>query len=112
MPGLFETGDNPFSGFLDTTPQAGFFSAFQPQSQTPNQRRYFQNQFQNIHNEFLGALGSQIRQGQDPTLRFPDFLGGSTGAPTLDQRFRQAAPQERGIFDAPFAPPTRFIFGF
>lgn len=65
--------DNPFAGFFTDYPEAAYFS-YANQWRTPNMRRYFQNQFSNIQNQYMGALGSQIRSGGDPTLQFTDFL--------------------------------------
>ena len=99
-------GDNPFAGFLDFEPEAAFFS-FQPQfGQSQNQQRFFRNRFQEIHHEFLGRLGQQIRGGELPTERFTDFLGDFN----FGERFASTAPSLRG--GAPrslFAPRTRFL---
>lgn len=62
---------NPgFMDFLEESPRAGYQS-FQGQfGDSPNQRRFFENQFQQLHNRFMGTLGEQIRGGQAPTARF------------------------------------------
>lgn len=109
MPHTFEhaTGLDPFK-VLDEEPRAAFFS-FQDQfgRQGGNQRRFFSNRFQQIHDEFLGRLGGQLRSGGNPTETFTDFLGGLN----FGNRFRSTAPSLRGSNPGQFAPPTRFDFG-
>ena len=122
---------NPFRSYLGDVPQAAYFS-FQDQfGQTPRgvtspgQRQYFQNQFQNIHNQFMGQLGEQLRRGQAPTRQFTDFLseripqGGRTEgvpvAPTrpipFAERFASLPPILRGDYSASrLSPRGRFLF--
>ena len=91
---------------LEESPRSAFFS-FQDQfGSSPNQRKFFQDQFNQFHNEFLGTLGQTIRSGQVPSQRFTDFLGNVN----FDQRFAQQAPSQRGAFTSRFAPSTRFLF--
>ena len=111
--GSFDPNTSPiFSGIdsdvisdlLEENPQATF-SSFINQLRGP-QQRFFRNRFQPIRNEFLGLLGSQLRQGQLPTQRFTNFLGGLN----FGNRFRSTAPSLRGQGDRTrFAPPTRFL---
>ena len=100
-------GSTPFLDFLEETPQAAYFGMPGRARQTPNQRRFFEQQFRNVHNQFLGALGRQITSGQQPTLRFAtDFLPGyDPQAAFLEQPFgvREAT---RGAF----APPIRYFY--
>lgn len=99
-------GENPFDEFLEEEPRALFFS-FQDQfGPSPRSREFFRNQFSNIHDEFLGALGSQIRGGELPTLRFSDFLQNFD----FGSRFASTPPSLRGFFPSQFAPPARFLF--
>lgn len=52
------------------------FESFLPTNTNPVQRNQFSSLFQPTFNQFLGQLGSQIRQGKAPTLTFTDFLKG------------------------------------
>jgi len=93
----------------DPTGQRALFFSFQNQfGRSPRQRLFFQNQFANLHNEFLGRLGQQARSGQVPTQRFTNFLENID----FNQRFASTPPQLRGDFTSRFAPRTRFLFGF
>ena len=93
---------------LNADPRTAFFS-FQNQfgRQGTGQRRFFQDRFQQIHNEFLGRLGEQLRGGQNPDQTFTNFLGNFN----FGDRFRSTAPSLRGEDTRRFAPPTRFQFG-
>lgn len=98
-------GGTSFLDFLEEEPRTAFFS-FQDQfGKAPAQQRYFQGQFQNIQNEFLGQLGQQIRGGGLPTLRFADFLSQFP----FTQRYAQLSPFQRGERSAIFNPRTRFL---
>ena len=90
---------------LSAMPEASYFS-FQDQfGQAPTQRRFFQGQFQNIFNQFLGGLGQQIQQGESPTNTFSDFLGNYN----FGQQFGQLPPSVRGATTSRFAPSSRFL---
>jgi len=98
----------PFMEFLEEDPgtRAGYFSFQDRFGQSPTQRNWFENQFSNIRNEFLGTLGQQIRQGQTPNAQFTDFLQ----AFPFSQRFSALPPSMRGAATSRFAPQTRFFF--
>ena len=99
-------------GFMDEelrtlagSPEAAYFSFQNEFGQAPTQRRFFQGQFKNIFNEFLGGLGQQFRQGEIPTNTFSDFLGNYN----FGQQFGQIAPSVRGATTSRFAPSARFL---
>lgn len=50
------------------------FQSISPFSGSPGQDLQFQGLFTPTFNRFLGALGSQIRSGEEPTLTFNQFL--------------------------------------
>ena len=50
------------------------FQSISPFGSSPGQDLQFQGLFAPTFNRFLGALGSQIRTGQEPTLTFNQFL--------------------------------------
>ena len=101
--------NNPFADFFEDYPQAAYYSsprgsAFSGQS--PNTQRYYQNQFQNVYNEYLGALGQQIRSGADPTLRFVDYLETTP----FTERYAALPPQMGGRSTRQYSPGTRQIY--
>ena len=65
-----------FSDFLETQPQALYQSFLtDPAARMPSgMKRYYQNQFSNIQNEYIGSLARQMREGQLPTRTFQDYL--------------------------------------
>ena len=85
-------------------PESTFFSFQNQFGQSPTQRKYYQGQFSNIFNQYLGTLGQQLSQGQSPPA-FQDFMGGYD----FGQQFAQLPPSIRGATTARFAPQTRFL---
>ena len=65
-----------FSDFLESQPQALYQSFLtDPSARMPSSmKRYYQNQFSNIQNEYIGSLARQMREGQLPTRTFQDYL--------------------------------------
>ena len=65
-----------FSDFLETQPQALYQSFLtDPSTRMPSSmKRYYQNQFNTIQNEYIGQLARQMRQGELPTRTFSDYL--------------------------------------
>jgi len=100
-------GQDVFRDFLEQEPRTAFFSFQNQFGRSPHQRRFFQGQFQDIYNEYLGALGSQIRSGQAPTKRFAGFLENLP----FTNRFSSLPPTMRpgGGFSSRFAPRSRFL---
>ena len=101
--------NNPFMDFLELEPTAAYYSSpggMQFASGNQGQRRYFQNQFQNVYNEFLGALGSQIRSGQEPTMRWTDYL---ENVP-FTARYAALSPEQAGRTTRRYSPNTRQIY--
>jgi len=72
------------------------------------QRDYFQNQFENIHDEFTGQIARNVRLGEDPSQRqtFTEFLGEFP----FSQRFASLPPSMRGGQRGRFAPQAAFRF--
>ena len=90
---------------LAAVPEAAYFSFQDQAGQSPTQRRFFQSQFQNVFNKFLGGLGQQWREGQTSPDTFTDFLGNYN----FGQQFGQLPPSVRGATTSRFAPPARFL---
>ena len=101
--------NNPFADFFEDYPLAAYYSSprgSEFSGQSPNTQRYYQNQFQNVYNEYLGALGQQIRSGADPTLRFVDYLETTT----FTERYAALPPQMGGRSTRQYSPGTRQIY--
>ena len=67
-----------FSDFLESQPQALYQSYLTDPAtrMSSGMKRYYQNQFSNIQNEYIGSLARQMRQGNGelPTRTFQDYL--------------------------------------
>lgn len=102
--GDFPSWLNP-ENILTETPRAAYFS-FQDQFGGDRSRsKYFQGQFQDIFNQYLGTLGQALRRGDTPSTSFMDFLE----TPGTFNQFRGVAPSVRGATASRFAPPARFL---
>lgn len=102
--------DNPFADWMELNPRVGYFSyqnQWGGQGASPNQRRYYQKAFSDIHDEYLARLGQQIRGGMAPTERFNDFLQSYP----FTERYLQQPPELTGRSNfSRFAPRARFAF--
>ena len=77
------TGGTPASSvrdMLEYKPSLAYYSSptaqkFTRKGTAPARQQFFQRSFGDIYNEYLGKLGTQIRDtGAPPTKRFEDFL--------------------------------------
>ena len=98
-----------WQSFLEDKPESAYFG-YQNQQRSPNQQKYFQNQFSNVQNQYLGKLGQQIMGGGAPSLSFTDYLqqyfapqGGAA------QQWGSMSPGQRGMNTQQFAPRTRWM---
>lgn len=98
--------DDPFGAFLGQDYRLPYFGRQAQFGRAPAQRRFFENEFSNIRDQFLGTLGSMALQEQEPTGSFSDYLGGIN----FNQRFAALPPALRGASMGRFAPQTRFLF--
>ena len=98
---------NPFSDFLEASPQAAYYSRSNEWG-GQRQSQYYQNQFQNVYNQYLGSLGGMLREGVMPSAEstFADYLG----AYDWTDRYTSLPPQMRGDFPSQFNPRTRQIY--
>ena len=92
--------ENPFGKGAESA----YFSQ-QNQWKSPNVKKYFQGQFSNIQNQYMGQLGQMIQGGQAPSLEFTDFLSQFP----WQQKFQELSPQERGQDTSRFNPFTRWV---
>jgi len=104
---------NPFLDFLNDLEdpfggRANFFSRINPMLPGQSQQ-YLGNQFGDFSNRFLGALGSQIRSGQTPTLTFTDFLQNNFN-PRAELLKAPAYQTGQGI--SGLVSPARFLTSF
>ena len=108
--------NNPFNQYtgdmLEYKPELAYFSspAGKTFAKAPARRQFFQRSFGDIYNQYLGALGSQIRGGGAPEMRFQDFLESDP----FTKRYTSMTPEMRGTFGSErartSAPSTRFIY--
>ena len=97
-----------YDAMLSGMPQATYMSdpggqAFAAQS--PRQGRYFQNAYQDIYGQYLGNLGTSLREGK-PWANFRYFLGNDPWT----KKYSQLPQYERGVTKTYTDPRTRFIF--
>lgn len=96
---------NPLLAFLEDEPRAGYF-AHQGRWRTPNKKKFFQSQFGDIHDEYLGMLGQKIMAGQEPTDTFTGYVGNYD----WDQAYAGLTPRQRGQGGDQLNPMARWIF--
>ena len=102
--------DNPYDDWMEQNPRVPYFS-FQKQwggeQASPNQRRFYQNSFGDVYDEYLGRLGQQIRGGGAPTERFSSFLEQYP----FTERYTQMPPEATGRGNTSrFAPRAKYAF--
>ena len=100
---------------LREAPQQTFFSFQNQFGRGPTQRSYFQGQFQEIFNQYLGMRGQQLRRdiqaGGAPSAaggtapNFLDFMGDFN----FSEQFAAIPPSMRGGTTGRFAPSARFL---
>lgn len=96
----------PFTDLLNEDPRLGYQSYLPQFNLSQNQKKFFQNNYQDIFNEYLGALGQQIRQGQSPNLKFTDYLSQTP----FTERYSSLSPEQRGeTQQGRFSPRTRWF---
>ena len=108
---------DPFREQLDEADSAAYYS-FANDWATPNQQMYFQNQFQNVYNQYLGALGASLRQGSSGAEGGPASVTEALSPTFMDylenydwtDRYTSLPPAMRGDFTSQFNPRTRQIY--
>ena len=97
-----------FSRFLDSNPQATFYGSL-PQggiNMSQVQRQASGDVYNQAIQDYYGELGSRIRQGQQPTLQFQEYLKEFP----YTQRFAQATQRSRDMGRQRVSPRTRRLF--
>jgi hypothetical protein len=115
MPQDFFGDENPFLQAAEQydprlTAQSLFFSFGDQVGQGANQQRAFQNQFSRFYNQYLGQLGSELREGAGPK-DLSSMQSFFTNNP-VTQSFAALPPSLTGETTGRFAPRTRFLTGF
>ena len=77
-----------------------------PFGTSPASRRYFQGQFQNIYDEFLGQQGKSLQGGQMPGQNFQQFLQEFP----FTQRYAALPPEMTGRTLGSFAPRGQYSY--
>ena len=105
--------DNLYFNFMESDPEgrkANYFSFDDQFGRSPNQKRFFQQQFEEVQNKYLGRLGRQVRGGGEPTQELTsyltDYFAPGGGA---QQEWGAMSPGARGQNDSRFAPPARWV---
>mgnify|MGYP001597426970 CR=1 FL=1 len=102
---------NPFLGFLEEEPKTAYFSYANQFGGAPRSQRrekFFQNQFSDIYNQYLGRLGGQVRGGETPGLKWNDYLGGFD----FNKWYQEQVPyEERNPQQGRFVPETKWRVG-
>jgi hypothetical protein len=114
-------GNNGFSDWLSggdwgglllaEMPQAAYYSSPAGQQfagQSPRRRRYFQQAYQDIFSDYMGTIGTALREGGQEPATFQEFLETNPWT-TRYGRLPQAA---RGTTGAMSNPRTRFLFNY
>ena len=82
---------NPWYPFIQETPEIAW-GALKPQFGPQNYMDYWNKQYGNVYDKYMGRLGQMALAGQPPNLEFTDFLG---AYPFLDEWLKKA-PWARG----------------
>lgn len=95
----------PFLDWLNDQPEVGYSAYLRGSGGPPGMRRYFGGRFDELWREYEGLLGQQAMSGQDPTLKWTDFL---TQTP-FTARYARLSPQQRGESTGQFNPYVRWM---
>lgn len=98
---------NLWFDFLNERPELAYYGQLREQRRnlTPNQQEYFNRGYGPVWDAYQGALGQQLYRGQEPTLRFTEYLQAN---PFSDQ-WAQLPSDVRGAGRNAFVPQTRWI---
>ena len=72
---------------------------------SPRKGRYFQQAYQDVYSDYLGEIGTALRQGEAPTT-FDQFLQ----TDPWTRRYSRLPQYERGVTKTYSDPRTRFIY--
>ena len=103
------SSDNAFGDFLEYKPEVAYYSSIkggQFADQSPAQQQYYEKSFGDVYNQYLGKLGSQIRDGEAPSLKWTEYLEQDP----FTERYTALPPSQKGSFTGAYSPTTRRIF--
>jgi len=80
-----------WTAWLEDNPSINYFTRM-PQTGSKNFLDYWQNSQNRVYNDYMGTLGRQAINGQDPTLSFTDFLQNLN----WNRQFNLLSPASRG----------------
>jgi hypothetical protein len=93
---------------LGEMPQAAYLSSPTGQgfgAQSPRHGRYFQQAYQDVYGDYLGKIGTALREGREPS-NFESFLQSNPWT----KRYSQLPQYQRGVTKQFTDPRTRFLF--
>ena len=99
--GDFLLAENPQWAYFSSSP----FTTSTQQGFSPAQQQYWQGQYGNVWNRYMGEVGSATKAGQDP-MSFTNYL---EDMPFSQQYYQNVQPQQRGG-STRFNPTTRFVY--
>jgi hypothetical protein len=88
-----ENERNWWDDLLEEDPRLAFFSQQGRFGKSPNQKKFYQGSFDRLHKQYLGELGRQVEQGQEPDKRFTDFMRDFN----FDRSYENLDPFDRGV---------------
>ena len=103
----FLSGTGDFSSYmLEASPAMAYFSSAPFSVHTsPAEQRYWQGQYGNVSNQYMGAMGEALRTGtQEPS--FTQFLEDMPWT----SRYSALSPALRGEAFSRFSPQARYIY--
>lgn len=95
---------------LQQMPQAQYYSSpagLEFAGQSPRNRRYFQQAYQDVYSDYLGNIGTSMRSGIDPQT-FDDFMQ----TDPWTSRYASLPQAQRGVSGVYSNPRTRFLYNF
>ena len=90
---------------LAENPQWAYFSSQPFQQGKPAQQQYWQGQFGNTWNRYMGEVGRATKAGEEPA----SFMNYLEDQPFTQQYYQNVSPQQRGG-GTRFNPTTRFVY--
>ena len=96
---------------LQQMPQAQYYSSPAGRhfaQQSPGRERYFRQGYQDIYADYLGNIGTSMRQGQAP-VTFMDYLEANDPWTNRYSSLPQVARGTTGMYTN---PRTRFLYNF
>ena len=99
--------DSLWWDYLESDPvgrRANYFSYEDQFANTPNKKKWFQQQFQNVQDKYQGTVGKTVLDGGDPSLTATKYLKDYWTGGQAQQDYSSLSPSARGVDDNRFAP--------